>query len=87
MRIDDDSGALLEQAIRNVAMRNLIAELRQAVVLGPKVLGDIYAEFQHLQQEKQDDDGHGTDTPCGGTRRAHGHTLYLGSDAQARGVC
>ena len=52
--IDDDVGATLEQAIKNVAMNNLLAELREAVVVGPKVLGDIYKEFERLQKEKED---------------------------------
>ena len=52
--IDDDVGVTLERAIRNVAMNNLLAELRAAITVGPKVLGDIYAEFQRLQAEQQE---------------------------------
>jgi hypothetical protein len=62
--LDDDVGATLEQAIRNVAMRRLLAELREAVVFGPPVLGEIYKEFQRLQEEQDGNDG--TDTPSGG---------------------
>lgn len=57
--IDDDVGATLERAIRNVAMNNLLAELRNAVAFGPKILGDIYAEFQRLQTEQENDDESG----------------------------
>jgi hypothetical protein len=51
--IDDDVGATLERAIKNVAMNRLLDELRNAVTLGPPVLGEIYAEFQRLQQEQE----------------------------------
>lgn len=54
--IDDDVGVTLERAIRNVAMNRLLDELRQAVTMGPKVLGDIYAEFQRLQAEQEEED-------------------------------
>ena len=54
--IDDDVGATLDRAIKNVAMNRLLDELRDAVAFGPKVLGDIYAEFQRLQDEKEHDE-------------------------------
>jgi hypothetical protein len=56
--IDDDVGVTLERAIKNVAMNRLLGELRNAVTLGPPVLGEIYAEFQRLQaeQEKEHDE-------------------------------
>lgn len=54
--IDDDVGATLERAIRNVAMNRLLHELREAVTFGPPVLGEIYAEFQRLQTEQEEDD-------------------------------
>jgi hypothetical protein len=53
--IDDDVGITLERAIRNVAMNRLLHELREAVTMGPPVLGEIYAEFQRLQDEKEDE--------------------------------
>jgi len=54
--IDDDVGATLDRAIKNVAMNRLLDELREAVTMGPKVLGDIYKEFQRLQDEKEHDE-------------------------------
>lgn len=54
--IDDDVGATLERAIRNVAMNRLLVDLREAVTLGPPVLGEIYAEFQRLQAEQDEED-------------------------------
>lgn len=54
--IDDDVGVTLERAIRNVAMNRLLDELRQAVTMGPPVLGEIYAEFQRLQAEQQEEE-------------------------------
>ena len=54
--IDDDVGITLERAIRNVAMNRLMVELREAVTMGPPVLGEIYAEFQRLQTEQEEDD-------------------------------
>lgn len=57
--IDDDVGVTLERAIRNVAMNRLLDELRQAVTMGPPVLGEIYAEFQRLQAEQENDDESG----------------------------
>lgn len=65
--IDDDVGVTLERAIRNVAMNHLLDELRQAATIGPKVLGDTYAEFQRLQaeQEKEDESGQHSDLQQG----------------------
>jgi len=54
--IDDDVGATLERAIRNVAMNRLMVELREAVTMGPPVLNEIYKEFQRLQTEQEEDD-------------------------------
>lgn len=52
-----DEGVLLKQAMNNIAMKRLMAELREAIVMGPPILAEIYAEFQQLQStQKQEDD-------------------------------
>jgi len=49
-----DEETILRQAMQNVAMKNLMNELREAVVFGPKILGDIYAEYQKLSEKKDE---------------------------------
>jgi hypothetical protein len=44
----------LKKAMQNVAMRNLMKELREAVMCGPKILGDIYTEYQKLEHENSE---------------------------------
>jgi hypothetical protein len=51
-----DEEQALRKALQNVAMRNLMDELREAVVLGPKILGDIYSEYMKLTEEKEKPD-------------------------------
>lgn len=47
-----DDGEVLKLAMMNVAMNNFMKELREAVVFGPKILGDVYAEYTRLIEEK-----------------------------------
>lgn len=55
MSIDEmDDGDLLKQAMMNVAMNNFMKELRESVVFGPKILGDVYAEYQKLMEKKNE---------------------------------
>jgi hypothetical protein len=50
--IDPD---VLELAIENLAKRRLMEELRQAIIYGPPVLGELLAEYQRVVKEKNDD--------------------------------
>lgn len=52
-----DEEQALRKAMQNVAMRNLMNELREAIVMGPKILGDIYSEYMKLTEEKEKDNG------------------------------
>jgi hypothetical protein len=52
-----DEESALRQALQNVAMKNLMAELREAIVIGPKILGDIYSEYLKLIETKETENG------------------------------
>ena len=52
-----DEESALRQAMQNIAMKNLMAELREAVVFGPKILGNIYSEYLKLTEAKEKENG------------------------------
>ena len=52
--MSDIDAEALELAIENLAKKKLMAELREAIVYGPPVLGDLLAEYQRLVKEKNE---------------------------------
>ena len=46
----------LKQAMENVARARFQAELREAIIYGPKILGDLLGEYERLTTEPTEDD-------------------------------
>jgi hypothetical protein len=48
----------LKQAMENVARARFQAELREAIIYGPKILGDLLGEYEKLTGEKHESGQH-----------------------------
>lgn len=64
--IDIDESAL-KQAMENVARARFQAELREAIIYGPKILGDLLKEYERLTDDGMptQDDYLAAMGPCG----------------------
>ena len=47
----DVNAEALKQAMENVARARFQAELREAIIYGPKILGDLLGEYERLTTE------------------------------------
>lgn len=57
----------LKQAMENVARARFQAELREAIIYGPKILGDLLKEYERLTDDGMptEDDYLAAMGPCG----------------------
>lgn len=56
----------LKQAMENVAHERFQAELREAIIYGPKILGDLLKEYERLTKDMPTDEDYlAAMGPCG----------------------
>ena len=57
----------LKQAMENLARARFQAELREAIIYGPKILGDLLGEYEKLTKQDMptEDDYLAAMGPCG----------------------
>ena len=57
---------ILERAMENLARERFQKELREAIVYGPKVLGELWNEYERLKNEMPSDEDYlAAMGPCG----------------------
>lgn len=56
---------LLKRAMENVARERFDRELREAIIYGPRILGDVFGEYERLMAEPTDQDYLAAMGPCG----------------------